>query len=123
MSEKVNRHYHDSKLKTAEIFREMADTYKDRNIKYGDCMFMVGKLMVVMFPNGITLQTEEDFNKFHQFEWMIGKLTRFVNSGRTHIDSIHDLAVYAAMQEAMLCYYDQNRRATKETSYNINPPL
>ena len=41
-------------------------------------------------------------NKWHLFELMVVKLTRFANSGLTHQDSIHDLAVYAAMVESLV---------------------
>lgn len=86
----------------ADILQAMAETYRERNLVYGDNFKMMGPLMVSLFPNGVTLKTEQDFVNFHLLDWICGKLTRFASSGQTHMDSIHDLAVYAAMLEAEL---------------------
>jgi hypothetical protein len=85
-----------------KILEDMANTYKDRNKTYGESFMSMGPVMAALFPNGITLKTKEDFVTFHLLDWMVGKLNRFVNTGMTHIDSIHDLAVYAAMIEMVL---------------------
>jgi len=84
------------------ILERMADTYAERNITYGDNWKKVGDVMNLLFPSGVVLKTPEDFNKWHLFELMIVKLTRFVNSELSHQDSIHDIAVYAAMVESIL---------------------
>jgi hypothetical protein len=86
----------------ADILAEMADTYRERNKVYGDNYKRVGAVMAAMFPNGVDLFTEEDYNVWHLFELMVVKLTRFANSGLTHEDSIHDAAVYAAMVESLI---------------------
>lgn len=86
----------------AEILAEMADTYRERNRVYGDNYKRVGAVMAALFPEGMKLSRAEDFNSWHLFELMVVKLTRFANSGLTHQDSIHDLAVYAAMVESLL---------------------
>jgi hypothetical protein len=86
----------------ADILAEMADTYRERNKVYGDNYKRVGAVMAAMFPNGVELFTEEDYNVWHLFELMVVKLTRFANSGLTHEDSIHDAAVYAAMVESLI---------------------
>lgn len=85
-----------------QILEEMARTYKQRNQTYGENFMTMGPVMTALFPNGITLKTKEDFVIFHLMDWLVGKLTRFVNTGMVHIDSIHDLAVYAAMIEMIL---------------------
>lgn len=86
----------------ADILAEMADTYRERNKVYGDNYKRVGAVMKALFPAGVQLQSEQDFNTWHLFELMVVKLTRFANSGLTHQDSIHDLAVYAAMVESLI---------------------
>lgn len=86
----------------ADILAEMADTYRERNKIYGDNYKRVGAVMAALFPGGVNLSTVEDFNTWHLFELMVVKLTRFANSGLTHQDSIHDLAVYAAMVESLI---------------------
>lgn len=80
----------------------MASTFRERNAVYGDNYEKVGDVMMAVFPNGVNLNSREEFIRWHLFELLIVKLTRFTNSGLTHNDSIHDIAVYAAMIEAML---------------------
>ncbi len=90
-------------MKTAaDILAEMADTFRERNKVYGDNYKRVGDVMAALFPAGVELSTPEDFNVWHLFELMVVKMTRFANSGLTHEDSIHDLAVYAAMVESLI---------------------
>lgn len=85
----------------ADVLQEMADTFRERNKVYGDNYKSVGNVMAALFPGGIALVMPDDFNRWHLFELIVVKLTRFANSGLTHIDSIHDAAVYAAMVESL----------------------
>lgn len=89
-------------LGVPEILEEMASTFRERNKVYGDNWRMVGKMMAVMFPQGVQLVAAEDYDVWHLFELVIVKLSRFAISDLEHQDSIHDLAVYAAMIEAIL---------------------
>lgn len=92
-----------TKKKTAaDILAKMGDTYRQRNEVYGDNYLVVGKVMEILFPEGVLLKTADQFNKWHLFELMIVKLTRFTNSELTHVDSIEDLAVYAAMVQSLM---------------------
>jgi len=84
-----------------EILEAAAETYRARNAIYGDNYKNTGAVMRALFPDGVKLVTEDDFNRWCLFELVIVKLTRFTNSGLTHIDSMHDTAVYAAMLESM----------------------
>lgn len=86
----------------ADILQQMADTFRERNAIYGDNYKRVGEVMVAMFPNGVVLRTAEDFNRWHLFELLVVKLTRFANSGLLHSDSVHDASVYGAMVESLL---------------------
>jgi len=86
----------------ADILAEMADTYRERNKVYGDNYKLVGDVMMALFPNGVKLETAEQFNIWHLFELIVVKITRFANSDLQHEDSIHDLAVYAAMVESLI---------------------
>src|ERR1700746_2880029 len=86
-------------IKADLVLEEMARTFREKNKMYGDNYLAVGKVMQALFPNGITLKTEYDHILFHWISWSVGKLTRFVNSGMKDQNSIHDLAVYAAMIE------------------------
>jgi len=90
----------------ADLLQSMADTFRERNAQYKDNAVLVGQVMKVFFPDGVKLESDKDFEIWHLFELVIVKLTRFVNSGLTHKDSIHDMAVYAAMIELLVDHHD-----------------
>jgi hypothetical protein len=90
------------RLGVPELLESMAKTFRERNAIYGDNWNMVGRLMAVMFPNGVKLSKPEDYDVWHLFELAIVKLSRFAVSGLTHKDSVHDMAVYCAMVEAVM---------------------
>lgn len=88
-------------MKPADILASAAETFRERNQTYGENYRNIGPVLATMFPAGVTLKTAEDFQRFHYAVLLVVKLTRWASSGLTHIDSIHDAAVYAAMaQEA-----------------------
>jgi hypothetical protein len=89
-------------MTAAEILAQAAKTFEERNALYQDNYKKVGAVMHALFPDGISLKGADDFNTWHLFELMIVKITRFVNSGMNHQDSIRDACVYAAMVEATL---------------------
>ncbi len=91
----------EEEFNAADILQAAADTFRDRNALYKDNAIKVGELMAVLFPDGVRLHTPEEFHKWHLFELMMVKLTRFVNSDMTHEDSIRDLIVYGAMVEKL----------------------
>lgn len=85
----------------AGILREMAATFEERNAQYGDNYRRVAPIMRILFPDGVPpelLGTDQ----WHLFELKVVKLTRFAISNLTHIDSVHDDAVYSAMIEKIL---------------------
>lgn len=85
-----------------QFLRKSADIYAERNAVYKDNYKMVGKLMVALFPNGITLKTVEEHNKFHLFMLAIVKLSRYAtNYEAGHEPSVEDLIVYMAMVQAL----------------------
>ena len=88
-------------MSAAEILSSMATTYRERNKVYGDNFRNVAPVMKALFPQGVPSELVTT-DQFHLFELMVVKLSRYANSGLTHQDSIHDLAVYAAMCEACL---------------------
>lgn len=81
------------------LMEEAAQTFRKRNAEYKDNKDNVGGVMLALFPEGIDLRTKEDYIKWHLFELMVVKMTRYANSGMTHKDSIHDLGIYAFMVE------------------------
>lgn len=83
-----------------EILREAADLFQERNAVYGNNYERVGEIMVGLFPNGLTLKTAHDHNRFHILMLMVVKLSRYtVNWEKGHQDSIRDNTVYSAMLE------------------------
>ena len=97
------------KTTAGKILKEMHETYLSRQKVYGNNYAIVGQIMPMLFPNGLMLKSPEDFEMFHLFDLLIGKLTRFTVSEMTHQDSIHDLAVYGAMVEEVLINSRRNK--------------
>lgn len=79
--------------------RDLAALHGDRRALYGDNYMHVGRIMMGMFPSGLELRNEEDFNRLHLFFHLVGKLTRYARQmpGGGHEDSLDDIAVYAML--------------------------
>lgn len=85
----------------AAALEAMAATFRERNAQYKDNYKMVPRLVEVLWPDGVPSKlvvTEQ----WHLFELILVKLARFAVSDLTHKDSIHDIAVYGAMIDAIL---------------------
>jgi hypothetical protein len=80
-----------------------ADTYRERNAVYKDNFRAVGRVMEALFPNGQTIHSREEFDRWHLFELVIVKLTRYVSNFNDggHEDSIIDMIPYLAMINAL----------------------
>jgi hypothetical protein len=80
------------------MLREAAAVYEERNKLYGDNYKHFGKAMMAIFPNGLTVSTEKEWNKLGVLIQMASKLTRL---GQTfpniHDDSCLDESVYSMM--------------------------
>jgi hypothetical protein len=100
-----------SKLNTPEILEEMAKTYRERNAIYGDNWQTHTAALRAIFPAGVVLKDEFETTMYSWFSIMLGKMTRLANAGFQHQDSIHDIAVYAAMMEAYLALQGQPKPA------------
>jgi hypothetical protein len=98
----------DSPQDAGTVLLKAAATFRERNAVYKDNAVNVGNVMKALFPNGVRLNSAEDHHIYHLFELIIVKLTRFANSDLHHIDSIHDVAVYAAMIEPLVGKHDIN---------------
>jgi len=99
MSEYLN----DSAKDVPELLRSGADTYEERAKMYGNDYKEWGKLMMALFPKGITLDNEGDFNRFNILTRVLGKMTRYAAMMHMggHQDSAHDSMVYSAMLEEL----------------------
>jgi hypothetical protein len=86
----------------AAVLKEAAEVFQQRNEIYKDAYLVVGKVTAALFPEGVTLITEEDHNRWHLLELIIVKLTRYAaNWDSGHPDSMDDLMVYGAMIQAL----------------------
>ena len=87
--------------KVHKILSDAAETFKERDETYGSGYTRYGKILKAYFPNGIKLETEDDFRLFANFVMCICKTNRFAHNLTSggHADSAHDLVVYAAMLE------------------------
>lgn len=94
----------------ADIMAEMIKTYNDRSTTYGHNFEMVGEVMKVFFPQGVPPELVVT-QHWHLFEVIIVKLSRFATSGLSHIDSIHDAAVYGAIIEMILTQDERDRKS------------
>lgn len=90
-------------MKAGDILAKAAETYRERNKLYGNNYHRFGSLCLSLFPNGMTLRTVEDFNRFGVLVQILSKQTRYAEQFAKggHLDSIHDTIVYAAMLEEL----------------------
>lgn len=97
-------------MQTADkVMEQMLATFRERGKVYKANYLMIGEVLAVMFPEGITLKTAEDHNKWHLFLLTMIKATRLANTGLNHEDSGLDMAVYASMFAGMLLPDDNEK--------------
>ena len=86
-----------------DALKHLADLYEKRNVLYGDDYKRHGERMMALFPNGVVLDTPDDFNRFAIVQMLSSKLGRysynFFEGG--HVDSLDDLSVYAQMLQEL----------------------
>jgi hypothetical protein len=85
----------------ADILAEAAETFRQRNAVYGSNYEMVGPIMKILFPKGLTPELL-GCPQYHLLELIVVKLSRFAISDMKHQDSIHDSCVYAALIESIV---------------------
>ena len=85
-----------------KVMEQMLNTFRERGKVYKANYLMIGEILSVMFPEGITLKTADDHNKWHLFLMTMIKATRLANTGLNHEDSALDMSVYASMFTGML---------------------
>jgi len=77
--------------------------YAARNRVYGDDYRYHGEVMVALFPNGVTLKTVDDFNRYALLKHAVSKIGRYAPNFQKggHVDSLDDLSVYAQMLQEL----------------------
>lgn len=76
---------------------EMRKTASERAAMYGDSYLRFGAVASGLWPNGLHIESKEDFDRLGVVVQIISKLVRYTGTPRGHKDSAHDLAVYGAM--------------------------
>lgn len=112
----MSNHFAQGVLKTLE---GAARTYEERNAVYKDNFRVVGRLMSALFPAGAPLNdTEEKFNRWHIFELIIVKLTRYAQNYEQggHADSIDDMIVYLGILKELDNEFVQARQWVQENT-------
>jgi hypothetical protein len=85
-------------MKPNEQLEQLAKLYIDKNKQYGDAYLTAGKIFHTLFPEGLNISTEKEFNRFAIFNHIINKVIRYsANWDYGHDDSLLDLAIYATM--------------------------
>ena len=89
--------------KAGEHLHRLADLFESRNAEYGSSYKQAGLVLARLFPNGVTLIDDGDFNRFCLIVMIIHKLKRYTENFEEggHEDSSDDLTVYAAMLREM----------------------
>lgn len=102
-------------MKANECMRNALNTFEERAKVYGDSYTRHGFVMKVLFPNGIKLNSIEDFNRFGILNMQISKIIRYTQSwSERHTDSSHDLGIYSFMQEELDQNFHNNLKLMKE---------
>lgn len=97
---------------------DLGKLYEERNALYKDNYKRFGIILVGLFPDGLTLHSSEEFNRFALFVQIMHKQTRYANNIKTggHPDSLDDTTVYAQM----LAEVDDEYRAQNPTKESPN---
>jgi hypothetical protein len=90
-------------ISVSQRLRKLADLYEERNAVYGDDYKRHGDIMTALFPDGLTLNTAMDFNRYGIFKELVTKLSRYAAQWKQggHFDSLNDKSVYAQMLQEL----------------------
>ena len=111
--------------KVPEALSDLGKLYEERNKLYKDNYKNFGKILIGFFPQGITLKTEEELNRFALFMQTVHKQSRYAHSllEGGHADSLDDLSVYAQMlQEVDNEYRDKQELEYRRSNATIAYP-
>jgi hypothetical protein len=85
-----------------ECIQDATETFRERAAVYGDNYLRFGHVMQALFPDGVTINNADDWNRFGIIIQKVSKLSRYAtNPYCGHIDSTHDDGVYSFMLESL----------------------
>lgn len=93
-------------IRLDEHYQKLKATFIERGQTYKDGHYRQAEIMNILFPEGQRFAGAQGL-MFHFIYMIVLKLVRFCDNFKTggHKDSIHDLAVYAAMLD---CYMEED---------------
>lgn len=99
-------------ISVPEILAGAAKTFAERQAVYskdGPGFEKHGKILAVLFPNGVKFDDPVQFTRWVLFNNVLTKVCRYAENMGTggHLDSVHDIGVYAFILEA----HDRNARS------------
>ena len=82
-----------------QVLEHALEIHADRDYTYNKSYRQSGDLYAVLFPNGVRLETPEDFGTFTALTNVIMKLHRFCRNldHGGHLDSALDMTNYSAI--------------------------
>lgn len=109
------------KVSTADLLQQSADLFRTKNKEHGDAYYKVGQMLHVLYPDGLTLNSLEDFTIIGTLVQILFKLARTSNTcfgdkdlvydSRT--DSPTDSSVYNMMLVEIMMFFNQLREEGK----------
>lgn len=83
-------------LTASRLMDEAKERYKEKGKAYGHTYRNFGPLMTALFPNGLEVYTEEDWDKLGLLQMICHKLLRVANliHGEDCIPELEDMGVY-----------------------------
>lgn len=86
-----------------DVLEQALAIFRQREKVYGGNKKRVGNIMAALFPDGVTLRTANDMERYQHLELAIVKLSRYVNNWDQggHADSSLDAANYLAILTAI----------------------
>ena len=85
------------------LLRAASKTFEERSALYGANYKHFGHVMQAAFPDGLTVEDADSWNRLGLLVQIVSKTTRYAANFERggHQDSAHDLGVYAIMLEEM----------------------
>lgn len=85
-------------MEVPNLLEEAKQIFNERGAVYGKNYYQAGKLLTALFPEGISLRTEDEFLRFITFYMVLLKAGRYAQvlaRGEFHKDTIMDMGLYS----------------------------
>lgn len=101
-----------------QILKSAAGLFKSKNDEYGAGYKQLGDILFSLFPDGLALNSKDDFCRWATYTMILAKVNRYAQNfeGGGHEDSLVDLMV----NSSMLIELDQIRKANNPNDLEKN---